>query len=151
MIDLSIDENLKKIINAPNDKIRDGLAAVFYGKAWKEMRHEVSNKIKCAILTSRDILITKMNADTSYESTKYEFCCVTEHFDAKMVKILNLATDGVEVSNMTLGNYGNYGNYWPEMNMYQIAPSIPEITITMYDTEFPDGVLERVIDKMHKI
>ena len=37
------------------------------------------------------------------------------------------------------------------MHIPQIAPSIPEITITMYDTEFPDGVLERVMDKMNKI
>ena len=81
MIDLDVDENLKKIIDAPNDKVRDGLAAVFYGKTWGEVRHEVGNKIKCGILTSKDFMITKMDADTSCKSTKYEFCCVTEHFD----------------------------------------------------------------------
>lgn len=114
-----------------------------------EVRHEVGNKIKCGILTSKDFMITKMDADMSCKSTKYEFCCVTEHFDSKMVKVLELTTNGVEVKNMASG-YNM--NYLIGMHIPQIAPSIPEMTITMYDTEFPDDVLEKVMNKMqHKI
>jgi len=69
MIDLGLDENLKKLIEAPSDKVRDGLASILYGKTWKEVKYELSSKIKCGILTSSDFFVKSMQTNTDSENT----------------------------------------------------------------------------------